>query len=77
VRKRDAKVVERAAHSLKGAAGNLSAKRIAELALKLELLGRAGDLKGADQLIINLKTEFKRLEKYINTWLLQGVTQKY
>jgi len=65
-RKSDAKVVEQTAHSLKGAAGNLSAKRIADLALKLELLGRTGDLTDAQELIDNLRVECKLLEEYIH-----------
>ncbi|MCK4224314.1 MAG: response regulator [candidate division Zixibacteria bacterium] len=76
INKGETKVVEREAHSLKGAAGNLSAKRIADLALKLELLGRTGDLAGAKEMIGNLKTEFKRLEEYIQRSLPQEVAQK-
>ncbi|MGB8658405.1 MAG: response regulator [Candidatus Zixiibacteriota bacterium] len=65
IEKGDARLVEREAHSLKGAAGNLSAKGIADLALKLELLGRSGDLGGAEEIIGNLNTECKRLEEYV------------
>jgi two-component system sensor histidine kinase/response regulator len=62
----DAKVVEREAHSLKGAAGNLGAKSIADLALRLEFLGRRGDFAGAKEMIGDLKAELKRLEEYSN-----------
>ncbi|MCJ7578669.1 MAG: response regulator, partial [candidate division Zixibacteria bacterium] len=62
----DAKVVEREAHSLKGGAGNLGAKPIADLALQLGFLGRTGDFAGAKKIIGNLKTELKRLKEYFN-----------
>ncbi len=76
VKKSDAKLVEREAHSIKGAAGNLSAKRLANLALKLELLGRTGDLAVAQEIIGNLRTEFKHLEEYINKSLPEKVALK-
>ena len=76
INKGDVKAVEREAHSLKGAAGNLGAKDIANLSLKLELSGRTGDLAGTKEMIGNLKTEFKHLEKYINKSPLQEVALK-
>jgi len=66
VKKGDAKVVEREAHSIKGAAGNLNAKRFADLALKLELLGQTGDLAGVQEMIDNLRTELAHLQEYSN-----------
>jgi PAS domain S-box-containing protein len=66
IKRDDAKVVEREAHSLKGAAANLDAKPMADLALQLELLGRTGDLAGAGEIVCNLRTAFEHLEKYIN-----------
>jgi two-component system sensor histidine kinase/response regulator len=62
----EAKVVEREAHSLKGAADNLGVKPIADIALRLEFLGRTKDLAGAKKMIGNLKAELKRLEEYSN-----------
>jgi HPt (histidine-containing phosphotransfer) domain-containing protein len=66
VKKGDAKLVEREAHSLKGAAGNLGAKNLAASALELELLGRNGNLKNAEKLMIELKSETKRIAEYVN-----------
>jgi len=63
-------MVEREAHRLKGAAGNLSAKRLAELALKLELLGRTGNLAGAEEVINSLRNEYKRLEEYFHQFFM-------
>ncbi|MCJ7578124.1 MAG: response regulator, partial [candidate division Zixibacteria bacterium] len=67
----EAKVVEREAHSLKGAAGNLGAKLMADLALQLEFLGRKGDLAVAEEIVCNLRTAFEHLEEYINKSLLR------
>ncbi len=66
IKKGDAKLVEREAHSIKGAAGNLGATGIADVSLRLELLGRKTDLSGAHEVIARLKTEFKRLEKHVH-----------
>ncbi len=43
----DAKELERAAHTLKGAVGNFAAVEAAKTALDLENMGRSGDLDGA------------------------------
>ncbi|MGB7060939.1 MAG: PAS domain S-box protein [Candidatus Zixiibacteriota bacterium] len=66
VEREDAELIEREAHSIKGAAGNLGATGIADVSLKLELLGRKADLSGGNEVIARLKTEFKRLEKYVH-----------
>jgi CheY-like chemotaxis protein len=66
IRSRDNKKIETEAHSLKGAAGNLSAKRISNLALKLELSGRTGDLTDAEETLDNLITEITLLHEYFN-----------
>ncbi len=64
--KGDAKVVEREAHSLKGAAGNLEAKAFAEAAMRLEILGRKEDLIEAKDVLRCLKSELKHLAEYSN-----------
>jgi CheY-like chemotaxis protein/HPt (histidine-containing phosphotransfer) domain-containing protein len=76
VKKGNAKIAEREAHSIKGAAGNLSAKRIAEISLKLELLGREGDLAGVEVGIEELRTELNNLEEYVNRSLFQEIELK-
>lgn len=43
----DAAALKRAAHTLKGAAGNFGAAAVVAAALELEAMGRAGDLGGA------------------------------
>jgi HPt (histidine-containing phosphotransfer) domain-containing protein len=56
----DAACIERVAHGLKGAAANVSATGLAELAAGLEALGRAGDLQAADHCLAELRGEFQR-----------------
>ncbi len=57
--RRDAKALERAAHTLKGAMGNLSAKEAFTAARRLEMLGRGGDLT-------NVEDVYAELEEAIN-----------
>jgi signal transduction histidine kinase/CheY-like chemotaxis protein/predicted hydrocarbon binding protein len=76
VKQGDAKMVEREAHGLKGAAGNLSVKRLADLALQLELLGRAKDLAGTKEIIDNLKSELKHLDDYFNQAFKEKLVMK-
>lgn len=61
--KHDAKALERAAHSLKGCVGNFFSQGARETAQRLELLGRSGDLAGAEELAHTLEeqvAEFNR-----------------
>ena len=53
----DASGVKQTAHGMKGALGNLSAKRAASLAARLELLGATNELDGAPDLLWELETE--------------------
>lgn len=60
----DADAVQKNAHSIKGAAGNLSAVRVQSLALTIEHKGRDNDLSGLTQLIENLRSEISVLNKF-------------
>jgi HPt (histidine-containing phosphotransfer) domain-containing protein len=53
----DAHVVERAAHSLKGALATMAADTAAAEALRLEQLGRSGSLDGAVEILAALETQ--------------------
>jgi len=64
VEKGDAKCVVREAHAIKGAAGNLGAKNLADSALRLEQLGRTGNLDKGENLIADLQKELRRLTEY-------------
>jgi two-component system sensor histidine kinase/response regulator len=64
IESQDHTTIESKAHSLKGAAANLSAQRTADLAHRLELLGKQGDLSGAGELIELLRSELTKLEEF-------------
>jgi CheY-like chemotaxis protein/HPt (histidine-containing phosphotransfer) domain-containing protein len=66
---RDASALHRAAHSLKGASGNIQANRMYEHALALEHLGRSGDLSGAPGMLDELKREATQLERALQNHL--------
>jgi two-component system, sensor histidine kinase and response regulator len=58
---KDAKTVERAAHRLKGSLGTLAAMAAHAAAFELEVIGRSGDLTGADAAWKSLEHELTRL----------------
>lgn len=59
----DGKTLERAAHGLKGAVGNFSARYAFDAALRLEAMGRGGDFANADQACSELEKEITRLQR--------------
>jgi HPt (histidine-containing phosphotransfer) domain-containing protein len=61
VDKKDARAAERGAHSLRGSAGNLSAKLVAEAALRLERLAQAEDWVYAEHVLRELESQLERL----------------
>jgi PAS domain S-box-containing protein len=60
--RKDAKAVQRGAHSLKGSTSNLAAQMASEAALKLERLAQAGDLGHAESVLQELERELVRLK---------------
>ena len=62
VRARDAKALERSAHSLKGSVGNFGAAAAQEAALQLELIGRRGDLREVDGAMACLESALSSLQ---------------
>ena len=59
---RDALRLNRAAHGLKGSVGNFGARCAFETALRLEMMGKTGDLTGADESFHVLADEMERLK---------------
>ena len=57
VRAGDARALEHASHALKGCIANLGAKRSRALALRLEEIGRSGDLGDAEAVLSRLERE--------------------
>ncbi len=64
----DAARVASAAHSIKGAAANLSAMPVRETAYALETKGRSADLDGAPQLLTQLESEIRRLAEFVASY---------
>ena len=63
----DPRRLQRAAHTLKGALGNFSARVPMDLALKLEVLGKNGVLAGAEAGCADLERELVRLRDALVT----------
>jgi CheY-like chemotaxis protein len=62
----DARALTREAHSLKGAAGNLGAKQVAELARQLEQIGREDNLESGRALIQDLWEALDLLNAFVH-----------
>jgi len=62
VRARDAKALERSAHSLKGSVGNFGAAAAHQAAFELEMLGRRGELERVDTALQRLESAFSELQ---------------
>jgi CheY-like chemotaxis protein/HPt (histidine-containing phosphotransfer) domain-containing protein len=62
----DANRLARLAHNLKGVSLNFSAEAVADIALKLEEIGKREDLTDASTLVSQLRTEVGRLQDYLN-----------
>ena len=61
--------VHRAAHSLKGSAGNIGARRLYEVCRQLDDMGKSGDLAAAAPLVDALGVEFGKVEAEIRRLL--------
>jgi len=68
----DASIVERAAHTLKGSVGTFSAKKALETALRLEIMGREGQLQEAAAEHSKLKQEVEELDAALKATLLES-----
>jgi len=64
--------VHRAAHSLKGSAGNIGARRLYGVCAQLDETTKSGDLTGAGPLIDALGVEFGKVELEIRRLLADG-----
>jgi HPt (histidine-containing phosphotransfer) domain-containing protein len=64
--------VNRAAHSLKGAVGNFGANAAFDLVLRLELMGKDGELTGADEAFRSLVDEIERLKKALADFIVEA-----
>ena len=60
VAEKSADALGKAAHGLKGAAANIGAVQVAEIARELECLGNSGSITGAEALLTALETRLSR-----------------
>lgn len=65
IEKGDAERVEHAAHSLKGSAGNIGAKRVHDAAYRLEMMGREGRLERAMDVLSLLEREIREANEAV------------
>jgi HPt (histidine-containing phosphotransfer) domain-containing protein len=61
--------LERAAHTLKGAAANIHAERVRALAADLETMGRQAALKGVPGKLAELENAVNRLETALTAFV--------
>jgi HPt (histidine-containing phosphotransfer) domain-containing protein len=64
------KLVHRQAHSLKGAAANVSATALKKLAYQIEIASKTGDMAKASSLISKLVEQFEALKKRLTQQIL-------
>jgi len=62
--------LERVSHTLKGSIGNFAAKSAFDAALRLEMIGRSGDMSAAREAYIALEEEIRRLAVSLSTLTL-------
>lgn len=68
VAERDAREIERAAHTMKGALLNISAEPAAGIALILETQGRDNDIGGTDETLSALEAALDQLEHEVQSF---------
>lgn len=64
----DAATVARAAHSIKGSAGNIGAGEVARLAAELDERARVGDLGDAHERVAALEEAYARLDVSVRAY---------
>ena len=64
IKEKDFKILDEAAHALKGSAGNLGLTRVYELSYKLEKMGKAENIEGADKALKKLEEEIERFNNF-------------
>ena len=67
---KDASLVERQAHRIKGASANVGAQALSDVAFETEMAGREGNLDRAAPLVGNLEQAFERLRAVLSASVL-------
>ena len=70
----NADMIQRHAHTIKGASANVGALALQEMAYQIEVAGKAGDLAKAGSLASQLDKQYELLKK---TWIRQNLNRKY
>jgi len=65
IARQDGAALTRQSHTLKGAAGNLSAKAMAAVVRRLEAAGEKGDFASSEKLVNDMEGEAMRLQRYL------------
>ena len=68
----NAEVLNRSAHTIKGALGNLCAIKARELAFQLEKCGKENRFQGANELLTQLEQAVADYKKYLNDEIVNG-----
>jgi HPt (histidine-containing phosphotransfer) domain-containing protein len=68
----NAEELQRAAHSLKGSAGNIGARDLLGVCSRLDEQGRAGDLTGARDLVESVEAEYTRVAAEIQRLIAEA-----
>ncbi len=66
IKEGDGPLLRNAAHTIKGSISTFCAKRAFDLALKLEMMGREGDLSGADEGYVKLEKAVEELKNALD-----------
>ncbi|MBC8199751.1 MAG: Hpt domain-containing protein [Desulfobacterales bacterium] len=64
IEEKDFKAIDKTAHSLKGASGNLGLTRVYELAFEIEKMGKAENIEGIDKIYQELEKELERFKEF-------------
>jgi len=71
----DATGAERQSHTIKGASANVGGKRLMEVAYKMEMAGRAGDLNAVNTCMAELEAQFDALNQAMTKELCKRKTR--
>ena len=66
IKEKDFKAIDETAHSLKGSSGNLGLTRVYELSWKLEKMGKAKNMEGANKTFKQLEEELERFKNFVS-----------
>jgi two-component system sensor histidine kinase/response regulator len=75
VQEADAKALAASAHKIKGAAANISAEAVRQMAAELEKLGRADSMDQSEAVLQKLNQEVGALRQYMETALGELATE--